>query len=83
VLGGYAWLEKAAAVDYPPAVYAKGVRLKFGQHVPRPADWEEPPGGNVFPQPERGQALIDKAIRLGYQPTIDEDYFYWRQYRKR
>lgn len=81
VLGGYAWLEKAAAENYPPAVYAMGVRLKYGQHVPRPPDWDGP-GGNVFPQPERGQGLIDKAIGLGYQPRIEEDYFYWRQYRR-
>lgn len=81
VLGGYAWLEKAAARDFPPAVYALGVRLKQGNHVPRPPDWEGP-GGNHFPQPERGQKLIDKAIELGYQPTIPEEYFYSQQYRK-
>ena len=81
VLGGYAWLEKAATLDYPPAVYAVGVRLKYGEHVPRPPDWSGP-GGNVFAQPERGQALIDKAIRLGYRPTINEEFFYWQQYRK-
>jgi hypothetical protein len=82
VLGGYAWLERAAALDYPPAVYAVGVRLKYGQHVPRPADWPSNHSGNYFPQPERGQELIDKALRLGYQPTIEERYFYWQQYRK-
>jgi hypothetical protein len=82
VLGGYALLEKAAAADYPPALYALGVRLKYGDHVPRPPGWKGP-GGNVFPQPERGQALIDKAIELGYEPTIKEAYFYFLQYRKR
>ncbi len=81
VLGGYAWLEKAAALDYPPAVYAVGVRLKHGDHVPQPRDWNGP-AGNHFPQPARGQTLIDKALRLGYQPTIEEEYFYWQQYRK-
>ncbi len=81
VLGGYAWVEKAAARDYPPAVYAVGVRLKYGDHVPRPPDWNGP-AGNHFPQPERGQALIDKAITLGYQPSTKEEYFYWHQYRK-
>ncbi|MCY2987147.1 MAG: hypothetical protein NTY19_04665 [Planctomycetota bacterium] len=81
VQGGYAWLEKAAAVDYPPAVYAVGVRLKYGDHVPRPPGWKGPPGGH-FPQPERGQVLIDKAIHLGYRPSIEEGYFYWHQYRK-
>lgn len=81
VLGGYAWLQKAAALDYPPAVYAMGVRLKHGDHVPRPADWNGP-GGNHFPQPEKGQVLIDKAVRLGYRPAIKEEYFYWQQYRR-
>src|SRR5438128_3362366 len=33
VLTGYAWLEKAAQQDYPPALYTLGVRLKYGQHV--------------------------------------------------
>lgn len=80
VLGGYAWLEKAAAADYPPAIYAVGVRLKHGNHVPRPPNWNGP-DGNVFPQPQRGQVLIDKAVQLGYQPMIEEEYFYWQQYR--
>jgi hypothetical protein len=57
------------------------VRLKYGDHVPRPPDWDGP-GGNHFPQPQRGQLLIDKALRLGYQPTIKEEYFYWQQYRR-
>ncbi|MFN9718969.1 MAG: hypothetical protein ACK58L_09770, partial [Planctomycetota bacterium] len=81
VLGGYAWLERAAALDYPPAVYAVGVRLKYGDHVPRPPGWNGP-AGNHFPQPERGQVLIDKAIQFGYEPSINEEYFYWQQYRK-
>ena len=81
VLGGYEWLEKAAALDYPPAVYAVGVRLKHGYHVPRPSGWSGP-SGNHFPQMKRGQALIDRAIQLGYQPTIKEELFYWQQYRK-
>ena len=81
VLGGYALLKKAAALDYPPAVYAVGVRLKHGDHVPRPPSWNGP-AGNHFPQPERGQVLIDKAIQLGYEPSIKEEHFYWQQYRK-
>jgi TPR repeat protein len=81
VQGGYAWLEKAAARDYPPAVYALGVRLKYGQHVP-PSGGGAWTSGAVHPQPERGQPLIDKALRLGYQPTIEERYFYWVQFRK-
>jgi hypothetical protein len=59
VLGGDAWLEKAAQQNYPPALYAVGVRLKRGYHGP---------GGNVVPQTERGQSYIDKAIALGYKP---------------
>ncbi len=80
VLGGYAWLERAANRDYPPATYALGVRIKYGIHVPRPPDWNGP-AGNVFDQPLRGQALIDKAIELGYRPTVDEEDFY-AHYRK-
>ena len=80
VLGGYAWLEKAANRDYPPAIYALGVRIKGGIHVPRPPDWDGP-GGNVYDQPLRGQPLIDRAIRLGYRPTVAEEDFY-AQYRK-
>jgi hypothetical protein len=38
----YAWLEKAAAQDYPPAVWLVGVRLKYGLHVPRPPNWNGP-----------------------------------------
>jgi TPR repeat protein len=75
VLGGYAWLEKAAAKNYPPAVYAVGVRLKHGIHVPRPPGWNGP-AGNRFPQPQRGQALIDRALQLGYRPLVEEQQFY-------
>jgi hypothetical protein len=79
VLAGYAWLEKAAGQDYPPAVYTLGVRLKYGQHVPQPADWRGP-AGNVFPQPARGQALIDRALRLGYRPRTAEELHYMTVY---
>jgi hypothetical protein len=82
VLTGYAWLEKAAQQDYPPAVYTLGIRLKYGLHVPRPANWTGP-DGNVFPQPKRGQALIDKALQLGYRPQTTEELHYARIYRNR
>lgn len=59
VLGGFSWLEKAAEQDYPPALYLVGVRLKH-EHVPMPPNWNGP-GGNSFPQPERGQKLIDRV----------------------
>jgi len=82
VLGGYASLVKAANAGYPPAVFALGVRLKYGDHVPRPENWTGA-GGNHFPQPERGQALIDQAIEAGYKPKTAEARFYWQEYRKR
>lgn len=81
VLGGYAWLEKSAAQDYPPALFALGVRLKYGEHVPEPPNWSGP-GGNVFPQPERGQKYIDRALQLGFRPPVHEEYFYWQVYRR-
>jgi hypothetical protein len=82
VLGGYAWLEKAAAQDYPPAVWLVGVRLKQGVFVPEPPGWTGP-AGNAFPQPERGQAMIDRAVRqLGYRPPAGEEAFYWQHYRR-
>ncbi len=82
VLGGFAWLEKAAAQNYPPAVWLVGVRLKHGIHVPMPAGWTGA-GGNVFRQPERGQAMIDRAVyQLGYQSPASEDNFYWQNYRR-
>lgn len=82
VLGGYACLERSAALNYPPAIYAIGVRLKYGEHVPRPDDWTGA-DGNYFPQPNRGQVYIDRAIHLGFRPTGDEKTFYWKQYRVR
>ena len=81
VLGGYAWLERATGQDYPPAVWLVGVRLKYGTHVPRPSNWTGP-GGGWFPQPGRGQPMIDRAIRLGFQPPADEEMYYWQVYRK-
>jgi len=89
VLGGYAWLEKSAAQNYPPAVWLVGVRLKHGVHVPKPVGWTGP-GGNVFPQPARGQAMIDRATgELGYRPDLARDRpevaepsFYWQHYRR-
>jgi hypothetical protein len=81
VLGGFAWLERAAQKDYPPAVWLVGVRLKYGDHVPEPPNWQGA-SGNYFPQPERGQAEIDRAIRLGFKPPADEETYYWQVYRK-
>ncbi len=82
VLGGFAWLEKAAAQNHPPAVYLVGVRLKYGQHVPRPSGWDGP-AGNHFPQPEKGQKMIDRALELGFKPPYgDEQSYYNRFYRK-
>jgi hypothetical protein len=81
-LEGYAWLERAAAQDYPPAVWLVGVRLKYGYNVPRPARWPANESGNYFPQPERGQQMIDRAIRLGFQPPADEERYYWKVFQR-
>ena len=80
VLEGYRWLERAAEQDFAPALYVQGVRLKYGTHVPEPEGWSGP-GGNVFPQPNRGQELIDRALSLGFQPMVKEEWYYWQVYR--
>jgi len=82
VLAGYSWVEKSADRGYPPALYAKGVRLKYGEHVPVPTDWKGA-SGNVFPQPDRGQPYIDRATALGYQPVVPEEKFYWHVFREK
>ncbi len=78
---GYEWVERAAENGHPEAMYALGVRLKYGMFVPRPPDWSGP-AGNVFEQPGRGQIWIDRAIGAGYQPTVQEDWYYWQVFRK-
>ncbi len=80
VESGYNWLERAAKQDYPPALYALGVRLKYGDFVPKPFKWEGP-DGNVFSQPKRGQPYIDRALKLGYKPLVEERIFYWQVFR--
>lgn len=80
LLGGYALLEKAAGRNYLPALWLVGVRLKYGIHVPEPPGWTGP-GGNHFPQPERGQKLIDRAIALGFRLPPDEENYYGLVYR--
>ena len=82
VYGGFAWLQKAAAHNYPPAVWLVGARLKYGIFVPEPPHWTGP-GGNVFPQPSVGQPLIDHAVNdLRYRAPADAEQFYWQHYRK-
>jgi TPR repeat protein len=82
VYGGFAWLQKSAAQNYPPAVWLVGVRFKYGIFVPQPADWKGP-GGNIFPQPERGQPMIDHAVNdLGYSPPADAESYYFQHYRR-
>lgn len=81
VLGGFTWLQRSASKDYPPALWLVGVRLKYGEHVPRPIDWSGA-GGNVFPQPAVGQPLIDRSIQeLGFNPSVHESVYYWEHYR--
>ena len=82
VMKGYYWLAKAAEQENPPALYALGVRLKYGIHVPKPDGWKGP-AGNHFPQPAQGQAYINRAIELGYQPIGAEKDFYWHVFRER
>ena len=81
VESGYLWLERAAEGDYTPAIYMLGVRLKYGIHVPRPEDWSGP-GGNTFPQPERGQVLIDEALKRGFRPRASEASEYFKAFRE-
>ena len=81
VEAGYRALERSAAAGYPPAIYALGVRLKYGDNVPQPPGWTGA-AGNVFPQPERGQPLIDQAVQAGFTPTVEERLFYWQIFRK-
>lgn len=81
VTAGYLALERSAAMGYTPAIYALGVRLKYGDFVPEPPGWTGAKG-NVFPQPGRGQALIDRALRAGYTPQCEERLFYWQEFRK-
>jgi hypothetical protein len=81
VAAGFRALERSAAAGYRPAIYALGVRLKHGDHVPEPPGWAGA-AGNVFPQTERGQPLIDQALRAGYTPRVEEQLFYWQEFRK-
>jgi hypothetical protein len=82
VLEGYAWLEKSANGGFLAAIYVQGVRLKHGIHVPKPTGWTGP-SGNVFPQPEIGRALIEKALSHGFKPSSadSEASYYWQVYR--
>jgi hypothetical protein len=81
-LHGFNCLEKAAAMSHPEATYALGVRLKYGTHVPRPTNWQGP-SGNHFPQPDLGQHYIDLSKQLGYEPDVDEQLYYRKEYRKK
>lgn len=81
VEAGYLWLERAAENNYTPAIYILGVRLKYGIHVPRPKDWSGP-GGNTFPQPERGQVLMDEALSRGFRPRVTEAAAYYQSFRR-
>lgn len=82
VEAGYQSLERSAQAGYPAAMYALGVRLKYGEFVPMPADWSGP-GGNVFPQPLKGKEWIDRALRAGfYPPSLDEETYYFQVFRR-
>jgi TPR repeat protein len=78
----FEWLNRSANAKYPEALYALGIQYKYGDFVPQPANWNGP-SGNWFPQPEKGQALIDEALRLGFKPPPGvEEQFYAKVYRK-
>jgi hypothetical protein len=80
VRGGYLWLERSATAGYPPALYLQGIRLKYGEFVPEPEGWKGP--GGVYPQPERGQTLINQASKAGFhRPVKGEETYYWTVYR--
>jgi hypothetical protein len=81
VAAGYRALKRSAAAGYTPAIYALGVRLKYGEFVPESSGWTGP-GGNVFEQPGKGQPLIDQALHAGYMPKVEEKLFYWQEFRK-
>lgn len=77
----FAWLKKSSDNGYLLAEYTLGVRLKMGYGVPRPDTWSGS-GGNVFPQPEKGQPLIDLAIKNGFKPTAPESDYYPKLFRQ-
>jgi TPR repeat protein len=81
VAGGYYWVSKAADQQFPPAMFALGVRLKYGEHVPKPQNWTDT-GGNVFPQLQSGQTLIDRAHALGFKEPVHEELYYWECFRR-
>ena len=83
VNAGYRVLERAASAGYPPAMYVLGVRLKYGLFVPMPIDWSGP-CCNVYPQPQKGEPWIDRAIQAGFRPPArnGEDRYYWQVYRQ-
>ena len=72
---GFEWLNRSADNEYPEAIYALGIMYKYGIFVPDPSGRNT--GGNYFPQPEKGQQLIDKAIQAGYKPNVKEEDFYY------
>jgi hypothetical protein len=69
VESGYKALERSAAAGYPPAMFALGVRLKYGLFVPGSAT-------------EGGQPWIDRAIQGGFRSPVPEEQFYFRVYRQ-
>ena len=82
IQGGYNWLRKSAEQEFPEAMFALGVRLKYGQHVPDGDGKFGGTGGNVFEYPDLGQQYIDRAHALGYKEPVTEQTFYWRHYRR-
>ncbi len=65
---GSPWLDRAAAGGYPPAMFTKGVKLKWHGV---PSDQER----------QQGQRLIDSARTLGYNPRVPEENYEFAVYR--
>ena len=81
VTSSFEWLGAAAAGNYPPAMYALGVMYKYGIFVPSQPG-SRTGGGNVHPDPAKGQRLIDASIAAGYVPAVPEDAFYNAVFRR-
>ncbi len=73
------WLALSAGQDYPPALYSLGIIYKYGNFASSPSGQLEVPAKQR--QLAKGQALIDKALVLGFKPpvfnpSIPEDDFF-------
>jgi hypothetical protein len=70
------WLHKSADANYPPALYTTGVLWKMGYFLPIPPQAEHVWLSTPHPDPIKGEALIDEALRLGFIPPSEEKFYY-------